>query len=274
LILEQSGPQYKSLCRTIAEQLATLLPDCAPGDQQRLTWAIGRLSGKLFGTSPRSSPLETTADEIAAAMAWMRPAEKPRLRPPYPTPPVLTWRAVTVERQLERDLLAELTRGWDAADRASDRWLAAGLACTPRLRALLNPGQRRPNYAALTAAFVIVAETNDRAARRELELWREAAEQPAWVRALAYTVLGCQDAQRGRWDSGWPAGLDLGDVPTLESGRPGWAHFGRVLAAGGAGMLERLASFTPSPLTRDQKTKLLDAAKAAVDMAHSQTSPQ
>jgi hypothetical protein len=95
-----------------------------------------------------------------------------------------------------------------------------------------------------------------------LRLWREASDQPAWVRALAYTVLGSLDARRGRWESGWPAGLDLGDSRRLDAGEPSWECFGRVLAAGGPSMLERLTSFAPAPLSTEVRAKLVEAAKA------------
>lgn len=263
LVLEQRGPQYRSACHTIAESLAQLLPTCDPHDQQRLTWAIARLRGKLFGEAGRADPLDVTPAEIAAAAEWGQPGSKPTLKGPYPAAPVLKWRAVPATRLLERDLLAQLHGGWPAARRTLDDWLAAELGCTPRIAALVSPGQRDPDYPAVTMALVIAATSNAQALRPQLELWHEATEQPAWLRALAYTVLGSLDARTGKWTSGWPAGLDPGDVTTLDSGDPGWEPFGRVLVAGGPGMLERAADFKPAPLPTRLRDRLLAAAKAA-----------
>jgi hypothetical protein len=270
LVLEQRGPQYKTLCRTIGDGLGALLAECSAADQQRLTWAVERLRGKLFGPAARADPLDITENEIAAALQWAHPAAAPALKSPYPQPPVLACRIVTTAHLLARDLLNEMQRGWTEAWRALDRWQAAGLGCTPRIRELLHPGQRRPNYPALAAGFVIVAENDDQSVRPQLNLWREATDQPAWVRALAYTVLGSLDAQRGHWESGWPAGLDLGDPGApglLDSGTPGWDAFGRVLAAGGPAMLERLGSTRPASLSPVTCAKLLEAARSAAARA-------
>jgi phage FluMu protein Com len=263
LILEQRGPQYKTLCRTIAETLGGLLGDCDAADQQRLTWAIGQLRGKLFAGVARTDPREVSADEIAAAMRWATPRAPATLRSSYPEPPVLTRRIVTVARQLERDLLAEMQQGWDQVGPALERWQAAGLGCTPRIAAQINPGQRRPNYPALAAAFAIIAQANEQALRPQLELWHEATDQPAWLRALAYTVLGSLDAQRGDWPSKWPVGLDLGDTRLFDAGRPGWDIFGRVLIAGGPAMLERLRNARATALSPETTARLLEAAHAA-----------
>jgi phage FluMu protein Com len=263
LVLEQRGPQYKSLCRSIGDELGAALAECSPADRQRVTWAISRLRDKQFGPAQRAGPLDVTEDDIAAALRWAQPNAAPALKGPYPQPPVLVYRAVTVARLRERDLLAEMQREWVAARRALDQWEAAELGCTPRIRELLHPGQRHPSYPALAAALVLVAENNDQTVRPQLELWAEANDQPAWVRALAYTVLGSLDARRGRWESGWPAGLNLGDTRLLDAGTPGWDAFGRVLAAGGPAMLERLRKSSPAPLPSDALGKLREAAKAA-----------
>lgn len=270
LILLQRGPQYRTLCHAIADTLAALLPGVEPADQQRLTWTIGLLRGRLFGPEPRRHPADVTPDEIAAALRWAHPDQPARATGPLPQPPLLRYRAVTAGRRLEQDLLADLTGSWPSAATALDRWLRAGLGCTPRIEALLNPAQRTPSYPGLAAALVIVAATDAWTLQPQLELWHEATEQPAWVRALAYTVLGSFDARRGRWDSGWPAGLDLGDVAPLEREEPGWRHFGRVLAAGGPPMLSRLRDFEPAPLPGRIRDRLL---QAAVDAARSPTDP-
>lgn len=270
LILLQRGPQYRTLCHAIADTLAALLSDVDAADQQRLTWTIGLLRGRLFGPEPRRHPADVTPDEIAAALRWARPDEPVRLRGHLLRSPLLRYRAVTAARLLEQDLLADLTGSWPSAATALDRWLRAGLGCTPRIEVLLNPAQRTPSYPGLAAALVIVAATDAWTLEPQLELWHEATEQPAWVRALAYTVLGSFDARRGRWESGWPAGLDLGDTEPLERGEPGWSYFGRVLAAGGPPMLSRLRDFEPAPLPRRFRDRLL---QAAADAARGPTGP-
>ena len=104
-------------------------------------------------------------------------------------------------------------------------------------------------------------------------MWREAADQPAWVRALAYTVLGSFDARSKHWESGWPAGLDLGNPAALETEFPVWKHFGRVLAAGGPEMLKRLREFKPAPLSAEVRSKLLEAARQAADRRPAREAP-
>lgn len=263
LVLLHRGPQYRTLCHAVADVLAGLLPDADPIDQQRLTWTISQLRGRLFGPEPRRHPLDVTPAEVAAALRWAHPDRSTPLKSPIPAAPALRYRAVTAARRLEQELLKDLTESWEAATPALDRWLRAELGCTPRIAALLDPGQREPSYPGLAAAFVIAAAADARVLRPQLELWHEATEQPAWVRALAYMVLGSFDARRGRWDSGWPAGLDLGDPTLLDRGRPGWGHFGRVLVAGGTPMKARLLDFRPAALPGPMRDKLIQAAEAA-----------
>jgi hypothetical protein len=77
---------------------------------------------------------------------------------------------------------------------------------------------------------------------------------------LAYTVLGSFDARSGQWTSGWPAGLDVGDVRAIEAG-PGWHVFGRVLSAGGRNMIDRLTNSAATALPPAAKAMLLEAAR-------------
>ena len=144
LVLKELMPQYTALCGQVSDILGGLLPDSDALDQQRLTWAIARLRGKLFGSIPPDGPLDVGGAEIAAAQQWLRPGVPPRLHEAYVAPPVLVYRAVMAERQLERDLLMDFQGDWTSAGMALDRWLAADLGCTPRVRELLSPGQRRP----------------------------------------------------------------------------------------------------------------------------------
>ena len=254
-------PSARTHGREITAALEAALAGSAGQDQQRIVWALGHWHGERFGDVLRAHPLDVTDAEISEAQRRARPSVPPELHPPYPAPPVLTYRAITPAHQLEGELLRELQGGWLTANAALERWLAADLGCTPRLERFLNPGQRTPDYPALAAALVIVGRYGDDAYRARLELWRGAYDQPAWVRSLAYTVLGRLDARGGQWPSGWPAGLSLGEPGDLEIGQPGWQHFGCVMAAGGATMEQRLLRYRPAPLDVRARNKLLDAAK-------------
>ncbi len=264
LILKRRGPQYRTLCQRIGSELVELLPTASPAQQQRMTWSAARLQGKLYGGVSTASPLDVTRVEVAAALEWAQ-LDLASATGPYPTPPRLSYRTVTTERLLEEDLLADLRAGWETADAALRQWRRFGLGCTPRVRELLDPGQRQPNHAALAAAFVITAEAGDQSVRPQLELWREAADQPGWVRGLAYMALGALDSRQGRWDSGWPANLDVGDPQQLDSGRPGWEYFGRILAAGGLAARERLSEFEPAPLMPAVRDRLLEVARRVAE---------
>lgn len=261
LILRERAPQYRTLSERIGVSLGGLLHDANPVDQQRLTFAIGLLRHKLFGAAPRQDPYAVTPLEIAAAQQWVRPAAPVKLADSYPSAPTLVYRATTGERLLERDLLTQLEAGWGPARIALGRWLSTDLGLTPRLAVYLHPGSRQPNYAALAAALVVVADRNEQALRPQLELWRDAADQPTWLRALAYTVLGSFDARNGLTTSGWPAGLNLGDIRALDAGTPGWDHLAYVLVAGGPAMQRRLTEFQPPPLSPEVQRRLLEATR-------------
>jgi phage FluMu protein Com len=262
MVLEQRGPQYRTMCRRVADLLAQALPDCDAANQQRLTWAISRLLGRLFGPAARATPLDVTARDIAAALAWAHPGAALEPAAPLPHPPHVVYRAVTAARRVEADLLRELAGNWSRVSPIVDRWRAADLGCTPGITALLNPGQRRPDYPSVVAAMIIAADCAPDTCQRELTLWRDAPDQPPAIRALAYTVLGAHDARRGAWESGWPAGLDLGPLGVLDAGRPGWDHFGRVLATGGHEMLTRLTEQRPDAISAATLARLRAATRA------------
>jgi len=270
LVLAQCAPQYESVRTRIIATLATILPECEPREQQRLTWALAKLTGLTFGeVNADDEPADVGRDDVRAVLKWARDSETATpgsYKTPsaaYPQRPILVRRVVTPQRQLERDLLRGFQGGWASVDDALDRWWAAGLSCTPRVLERLDPGQRRPNYAALAAAMIIVAECNEQTARERLELWRQATDQPGWVRELAYMVLGCLDARCGQWKSGWPANLNPDVLSALDRGRPGWQHFGRILAAGGPAMRARLERVRPASLPGRLRAKLLAAAEQA-----------
>jgi hypothetical protein len=270
LVLAQCAPQYESVRMQIIATLATILPECEPREQQRLTWALAKLTGLTFGeVSADDEPADVGHDDVRAVLRWARDSGTARpgsCNTPssaYPQRPVLVRRVVTPQRQLERDLWRQFQAGWASMDAALERWLAAELACTPRVLARLDPGQREPDYTTLAVAMILVAEADEQAARAPLELWHEATDQPAWVREMAYLALGSLDARNGRWHSGWPADLNARVYADLDRGAPGWEHFGRILAAGGPVMRTRLERARPASLPERLRAKLLAAAEQA-----------
>lgn len=264
-ILSICAPQYRSAVRTICESLRPALADADPLTQQRLVWTLAQLIGRTFGNISDHHPRDVTATEIAAALAWAGAPAGTLPAAAYPGPPRLTNDASAGAYDDESKLLADLHGGWEAAAAATERWLAAGLGLTPELRAILDPGQRTPDYPALAAAFVLAAELDATSVRPELELWHEAQDQPAWVRALAYTVLGGLDARGGAWNSGWPANLKLDARDVDEPETPSLNAFARVIAAGGPTAIARLRDFRPRPLSSEMHATLLQAAQRALE---------
>ncbi len=264
-IIKDLAPQYRRLAGSLAAVLADLLPEADPVDQQRLAWTVARLQGRLFGNVALPHPADVSGRQVALAYEWTHPGSDWQPARPPATFPTLVYRAVTADRLLERDLLADMRADWVSSNRALQTWLERDLGWTPRLAALIHPGQRRPNYPALAAALTLVAVYGADDYRPQLELWREAYDQPAWARSLAYSVLGSLDARTGGWSSGWPADWALPPAAELDAEQPGWRHFGLVLAAGGPTMERRLQGFEPAPLSKAQLTTLLDAARAAAE---------
>jgi hypothetical protein len=247
LVLAHCAPQYESARQRIVAAVVSVLPGCEPEVQQQLTWAAARLTGRQFGRiSGHGRPADVQRADVEAVLRWAHSAGVADPSPlrtsveDYPTPRRLTCRVVPPMRQLERALLEEFGQGWERSRAALERWLVGGLGCTPEVRALLDPGQRAPDYPALAAALVIAASCEARDVSRELLLWQEAHDQPEWVRALAFAALGALDAKAGRWSSAWPVGWQLPPQAELEAGRPGWEHFGYTLGLGGAPMIDRL----------------------------------
>ncbi|MFH1746880.1 MAG: zinc ribbon domain-containing protein [Planctomycetota bacterium] len=269
VVLTQSTPQFRAARQSTIDQLVKALPACPPATQQQLGWTIVRLTGRQFGQATQQShPLDIQANDLTAILRWARDNGMiddltDFSDQTYPTRPRLTYQAISRERQFERDLLQQLQQGWHAAGTAMDQWSEADIGCTPRLLLFLDPGQRAPNYPALAAAMVIVAECHEQSARPMLALWHEASDQPQWVRQLAYAALGALDAGTPHWASGWPAGFDPGSHVQLDRGQPGWNHYGRVLAAGGPAMIARTKSYKPAPLNAQLRDRLLEAAEYA-----------
>ncbi len=262
-------PQYRTLGQRVTQTLGSLLATSDAGEQQRLVYAIGKLSGRTFGARGIAHPLDVTPEAVDAAQRWIDAGRRPVLHTAYPQPPRLARRVLSSARQEEEVLLAELAGGWERSAAAVRRWLSAGLGSTPRIRVLLDPSRREPDPAALAAAIVIATASGDRSLRGALDAWRVAPDQAEWLRALAYTALAALDAREGRWTSGWPSELTLGDTGRLDAGTPGWDYFGRILAAGGPAMLDRLERSRDVGLSREARAKLLAAGRAALDREQS-----
>ncbi|TWT41255.1 hypothetical protein RAS1_39490 [Phycisphaerae bacterium RAS1] len=264
LILLVAAPQQKSARERIVQSLIGLLPDCPPADQQRVAWAVVRLSGRSFGDIGAATSLSHVRHEdVRAVLRW---AESSGLAKPgplrsgarsYPPPLRLERRIVPSRRLLEADLLAQL-QDWTTLDAALTRWHSERLGFTPRLVELLDPRQRDPNPPALTAAMTLSPESDDPRVRRMLELWADATDQPAWVAALAKTALAAGDFRRGSRDVAWPDGLQL-DLQMLAEGRPGYDHFARAVVAGGEAMIKRLKADTSLPI--ELRRQLLSAVE-------------
>jgi ribosomal protein L40E len=263
LILREITPQYRSLRRRIAEGLKPALFAEDLAVQQRVAWALSLLVGKLFGDISQDSPLDVTAEQIAAAQRWAFPQRAPAVASAeqYPQPPDPVYRAATPAGQLQRELLADMRAGWRSADDAWRTWLQQGFGVTPGIMRQLDPGQRRPNLSALSAAMVIVVYRDHVDAAPALELWATAQDQPQAIRALALTTLAALDARRGLADTAWPIGTAWPDATTLTTSQPSWDHLGAVLAAGGQPLIDRLFNVTPRPFTEAFAQRLLTAAQ-------------
>jgi phage FluMu protein Com len=261
LILTQCAPQYRSARERIVAYIASRLPNAPPDEQQRITWGLARLTGRAFGqTTEHTHPLDVTPADVQHALAWAGPgARSPETANvgPYRRPPVLLRRILTPERQLEHELLTALHAGWGEALDAATRWTAAELGCTPRVRALLHPGRRELCYPAIMGAMVICAEAGEVDLAPQLELWRNAGDQPRWLRSLAFTTLAALEIRRAREPGGWPAGLEPELVDELDAGPPGWEPFRRVLVAAGRGLEQRLSGPAGAGLSPALRARLL-----------------
>jgi hypothetical protein len=268
VILAQLAPQYESLRERITARLCGALSESAAPDQQRLAWALARLERLTFGgMGDAQHPSQFQAGAVRDALAWGRriaPGEAiaPRAETAYPKPPVLTRRVITAERQLEAKLLRELVEDWGRMSAGLERWRREGLGCTPGALALLHPGQREPSLPGLAAAAALVAEGGAQEARDALQIWREALDQPEWVRGFAATALAALEVRAGR-PTDWPEGLRDTAFVDVGKDRPSWELWGRVLAAGGEGLWSRLSggANSLSPVNRDRL--LYEAQRAA-----------
>lgn len=262
LVLAQCAPQYRSARERIVAKMARQLPDAAPEDQQRITWALARLTQRAFGqTTEHSHPLDVTPADVQAALAWVGYGSRGQPQPAgsgsFRTPPVLVRRIVTPERQLEQELLAAMHAGWREALDAATRWTAAELGCTPRVRALLHPGRRELCYPAIMGAMVICAESRAGDLAPQLELWRSAGDQPRWLRSLAFTALAAIQPPGPGDPGGWPVGLEPELADELDAAPPGWEPFRRVLAAGGKAMEQRLSGPAGAQLPARLRARLI-----------------
>lgn len=270
LVLAQCAPQYRSARQRAIDGAAAGLSSAAATDQQRITWALAELEGRPFGrTTGSSHPADVRPQDVADALAWAgertRSSSPQGARPAAAAggggsrlaPPPSERRVVTPRRQLERDLLIDLRGDWPAVAAGLQRWRKAGLGFTPRVAELLSPRQRSPHLPALAAAMLLAVENDAPDAAAALVLWREAADQPAWVRGLAHTALSALEARRGRLESTWPAGLDARLVDELPADAPAWSFLRDVIAAGGPPLLQRLKDASPASLPEPLRTKML-----------------
>ena len=263
LVLAQAAPQYQSLRGRIGDLLKGRLPRAAPLEQQRAVWALSRLSGQPFaGAALASHPQWIDADAVAAALRWAGAPHDPDRR--LPDPPRFTRRVVTPPRQLEQDLLARMESGWRDQDAAVARWREAGLGYTPRVEALLDPRQRSPRYPALAAAMSVAAESGATEPLRYLEVWSRAADQPAWLRALAATAAASIRAQRGTDDAAWLTLLTDDALAGVGANQPAWTLWGRLVQLGGGRMTEPLRRDARS-LSRALRDRLLFEAQRSAD---------
>ncbi len=271
LTLAQRAPQYQRAKQRIVSALAQRVGDVSAPDQQRVTWALAAITARTFGAiNADASPLDARRDDVNQVVQWARstalatPAAPKAPASAYASPPKLTRRIVTAERQLEHELLGKLAGDWQQLDFVLDRWRVLELPFTPRLQRLLDPSQRSPDLPSLTAAIVLAAERNEQAVSAALGLWREAREQPGWVRAMADTALASLAARNGTPDPAWPGRLSSIDLVGFEDGTPGWSHLTRLIAAGGARMAQQLRTYRGPALTPAVQARLLAGVEQAL----------
>ncbi len=269
VLLADFSPQYKTLRAKMLADLARVISDAAPRDQQSIAWTIAKLAERSFGNvSERTHPGHAGHADILALLRWARssgvasPAPLRTQESSYPRPPLLTRRVVTARRQAERDLLRAMPADWDAARAWLDTWRRRGIGSTPSLRELLRPSQRRPNYSALLAALTLAADYRDYAIGTHLDAWIEAAEQPAWVRSTAAAVRAVLSHQSGALAPGWLDTLAGGDFG--RSGAPSLDDLARVIASGGATMITSLAAEKPNRWPAAEHARLLAASREAL----------
>jgi len=267
LVLLHAAPQYQSARQRVVARLAAALPDATPLDQQRSTWTLACLLNRQFaGVTENSSPADVDRDAVAAALSWARQngmiAETAggKLRSDYPRPPALTYRVVTPQRQLEAELLTEMA-GWESLEGALDRWDAAGLDCTPRIVALLDPGQHDPVPSVLAGVLVIAAESGGPELRRNVELWTQAHDQPVELRGLAHLAAGALAARTGGVDPDWSARMPAGAFSEAASAASIWQCFVRALSAGGEPLRQRWRNVSPAIVPASIRDTLGEAAK-------------
>lgn len=266
IAIQQVTPQYESLQDRVSQRLCSRLSDGDAPEQQRAVWALAALNGVSFGEfSPDKHPYAVGSAEVGAAGVWAHRRDDTvvaaRVLSSYPSAPQLRRRLITPRTQLERGLALEMQKSFDAAENAVDRWLSSGLGFTPRMESFCNPGQRAPSLTALAPAMLIAAATNTQDLRPKLELWRQALDQPAWVRGFATTTIAILDARRGAASNNWPSDLEPEMLPGAESG-PAWTLWGRLLSEGGAEFVNRLRK-SAGPLPNELRNRLITEAEAA-----------
>lgn len=283
LTLGQCTPQYKRLRERHIAALAERIVDCSADDQQRLAWALTKLTGRQFATfSEAKFPREATPDVVTSIVDWARTSNtttapvafKPQNA--YPLMPGLTRRVVSSAQQHREALLKRLHGDFATVSDAAAEWVESGLGCPPSVLSLLSPAQHPPDYPAIVAAMIIVAADGEGSARPALQAWHVAADQPAWLRQLAALTLASFAARAGAAID-WPR-ADEADWPFASDG-PDWSVFGAVIAGGG----ERLIAHVEhaASIATDDRNRLVTAARremtrrerAKTNASHEQVPP-
>lgn len=281
LILLHSGPQFQTVKREIIASLAAMLPECAPPEAQRVTWTLSQLSGRSFaGMSPDAAPVDVSAAAVDAAITWAvadfgaKPPTR-RLTPSaLPSPPVVASRVVTPRRQLQVELARRMSQGWSGLAASLNDWRREKLGWSPEMREALHPGRRDTPPAMICAAILLAAETSPPDSRAMMSLWRDAADQPAWVRGMAVCALGALDARSGKWESGFPTGLSDDAFADADGGAPSWALWGDLLAVAGKPAIDRLSGSRPASLSRQNSDRLLREAARAMEARRAAEKPR
>lgn len=268
LVLAQCGPQYESLRKEIAAALASDLSGCTGADQQRIVWSLAKLENRRFGEfGEQSYPQDASPAVIQmvldASTSRMRGANVPKIQS-MPAPPVPVLRVVTAKRQLEESLLPQFDGDWESAERATTRWIAGDLGLTARILVYLDPAEKNPRLIPLGCAIALAARFEQLDARKKLNVWANATDQPAWIRAGASTAIAAMDARAGRDVSKWLSEIDVSvfDAPDAGDNTPPDGYWGLLIDAGGERMRAQLraAQGTMSARVRDT---LLQAAESS-----------
>lgn len=242
LTLGHCTPQYRRLRERHIGALAERIGGCTALEQQRLAWALAKLTGREFANlSQTTHPGEVQPDAVAAIIEWARATEpssaiaEMKRHAVYEPAPPLTRRIISPQQQHRRALLKRFSTGYPEAERAAQEWIEARLGYSPAIAALLSPSRASPDDSALMAAILVATDAGDAAALSLLQAWRVALDQPEWVRQLAGIACAVYAVRAGAAVD-WPV---AGELDVRPDG-PGWSVFGGLVACGGPRMVELL----------------------------------